>query len=221
MNILIVEDNQDTLSFLEQALREEDFSVDAVSDGQAGLSKALSSDYDAIILDNVLPGKTGPEICREMRKRGKGTRILMLSVNGDPETKAEAIGFGADDYLSKPFSIGELLARLRALLRRPEKLKEEIIKAGTLALDTINRSVSRNGLKIPLTAREFDLLEYFLRNRGKALSKMDILEHVWDMNADPFTNTVEMHVCSLRKKLGKNCPDAAILTVHGIGYKMA
>jgi DNA-binding response OmpR family regulator len=220
MNILIVEDNEETLSFLKQTLKEEGFVTDTAKDGQLGLEKALHNDYDILILDNILPHRTGPEICEEVRKKGKNVRILMLSVNSEPDIKAKALNLGADDYLSKPFSVNELMARLRALLRRPEETKKEIIKTSSLSMNLKNHTVRRAGKEIYFTPREFALLEYFMRNRGRIISRVEILEHVWDMNANLFTNTVEMHILNIRKKLGghgKNCP---IHTVAGAGYKM-
>ena len=220
MNILVVEDNKETLSFLKETLKEEGFVVDSAEDGQYGLEKALRNDYDILLLDNMLPRKTGPEICAEMRKNGKNTRILMLSVNNEPDIKVKALNLGADDYLSKPFSMSELLARLRALLRRPEKIKKDIMKADTVSMDLKNKTVRRSGKEINLTPREFALLEYFMRNRGKVISRMEILEHVWDMNADLFTNTVETHISNIRKKLGGRDRNHIICTVAGAGYKM-
>jgi len=220
MNILIIEDNKETLSFLSHALAEDGFVVDTAEDGQAGLKKSLNNDYDLIILDNILPGKTGKEICAEIRKAGKNTRILMLSVNGDTRVRADILNTGADDFLDKPFSFSELLARIQALLRRPKERKNEILKIRELSLDTINRTVKISGKEVNLTPKEFVLLEYLMRNQNKVISRVQILEHVWDMNADLFTNTVETHILNIRKKIGNWKMSAIIHTVRGAGYKI-
>lgn len=220
MNILIVEDNKDILDFLKTSLTEEGFVVDTMEDGELGLERAKSGAHDLIILDNVLPKKNGQEICAELRKCGFNIPIIMLSVNADIDTKVELLNCGADDYVAKPFSFSELLARVRALLRRPEIIKSQILKIGDLAVDTINHTVKKGNKEIALTRKEFSLLEYFTRNQGKVLSRAEILEHVWDMNADPFTNTIETHIFNLRKKLGRNNGKELIHTISGIGYKI-
>lgn len=220
MNILIIEDNTDTLLFLKQALHEEGFVVDTAKDGNIGLKKALGNDYDFIILDNTLPGKNGKDICQEIRKNGKVLPILMLSVNEDTNTKTDVLNIGADDYLSKPFSYKELLARIRAILRRPREIKKEILQTGKLILDSKNHTVTYIGKDINLTPKEFSLLEYLMRNKGKVLSRIQILEHVWDMNADLFTNTVETHILNIRKKIKNKENRPVILTVSGAGYKI-
>ncbi len=221
MKILLVEDNEETRFFLEDALKEEGFSVDIASDGTEGMKKALAGTYDALVLDNVMPGKTGLEICAETRKRGKKFRIMLLSVNGDADTKIRGMEAGADDYMEKPFSFAEFLARLRALLRRPEPLREEIMETEGLSLNARNRTVFFRKKEISCSPKEFELLRYLLENRGKTVSRMEILEHVWDMNADPFTNTVEMHVSNLRKKLKSRGAGNIISTVARAGYKIS
>lgn len=220
MNVLIVDDNKDTLLFLKQALCEEGFVTDTAEDGDTALKKADSGDYDLIILDDILPKKTGKEVCIELRKKKKDTRILMLSVGEGAEVKADALNSGADDYLGKPFSLKELLARLQALMRRPEKMTDSL-SIENLSLDSNNCVVKYFGKEIKLTPKEFSLLEYMMHNSGKTISRIQILEHVWDMNADLFTNTVEMHISNIRKKLSKKGKKPIIETISGKGYKIS
>ena len=220
MNILIVEDNSDTLSFLINSFKKEGFVVDFAKEGNLGCKKALSNDYDLIILDNSLPNKTGREICETVRKKGRDSRILMLSVDNLVETKAGILNLGADDYLSKPFSYKELLARTRALLRRPKEQIKEKLKYGKLVLDSKEHTITYSNKKIKMTPKEFSLLEYLMRNKGITISRTEILEHIWDMNADLFTNTVETHIMNIRKKLGLRGKKSIIHTIIGAGYKI-
>ncbi len=225
MKILAVDDNRETLSFLEGALAEEGFTVRAASDGETGLRLALMEDYDALILDNVLPGKTGLEICAEVRRQGKNSKIILLSVNDEVCTKTRAIEFGADDYLEKPFSFSELLARLRARLRHPSGPKDgprdRILEAQGFSLDARDRTAFFRKKEARLSPKEFDLLWYLLENRGQTATRMEILEHVWDMNADPLTNTVEMHISNLRKKLRSLGANSLLRTIPRAGYKIS
>ncbi|MCF7834260.1 MAG: response regulator transcription factor [Candidatus Pacebacteria bacterium] len=221
MNVLIIEDNRDTLIFLKQALKENGFVTDTAEDGAIGLKKALSNDYDIIILDNTLPKISGKEICQEIRRHGKNTKIIMLSVNNEPDTKADILNIGADDYLSKPFSFNELSARLKALLRRTNENKTETLCVQDLILDTVNKTVQRKSEEIFLSPKEFALLEYLMRNKGKILSRIQILEHVWDMNADLFTNTVETHIANIRRKIKDKDKPPIIKTMVKAGYKIS
>lgn len=221
MNLLIVEDDKETLACLKPSLKAEGFVVDAAEDGETGLYKTKINDYDLIILDIGLPRKNGRQVCSEIRSAGKHMPILILSVKSEIDTKAELLDAGADDYITKPFAFKELMARISALLRRPNKIEHTKLQIGDLAVDIEGRVVARGNKKLHLTAKEFSLLEYLLRNRGKVLSRQEILEHVWDMNADPFTNTIETHMVNLRKKIeGKN-GKKVIHTVPGVGYKIA
>lgn len=218
MNLLIVENDKETLNFLKPSLKAEGFVVDIAEDGEAGAYKAQTNDYDLIILDIGLPRKDGRQVCSEIRSAGKSMPILVLSIKGEIETKVDLLSLGADDYITKPYSYAELSARVKALIRRPQKVEDEIFRVGDIELNLPKRSVYRAGKKVHLAPKEFFLLEFLLRNRGRVLTRQTILEHVWDMNADLFTNTVETHVTILRRKLkGRNKGDF-IRTVSGTGY---
>ena len=220
MRLLIVEDEKEIQNILKKGLKAECFAVDTADDGKEGLELALINEYDIIILDNVLPFKQGIDVCKELRTAGKTTPIIMLSVKSETTTKVELLNAGADDYLTKPFSLEELLARIRALLRRPKDIKGDVLKTDNLVLDTKRHSVKRGKEDIYLTRKEFMLLEYLLRNKNIVLSRGMILEHVWDMNADPFSNTIESHILSLRKKIDFKNMDKLIQTISGRGYKI-
>ncbi len=221
MKILIIEDEIRLSDVLKKNLETEYFIVDVANDGETGAKIALEHDYDLIILDQMLPKKTGIEICKELREAGKKTPIIILSVKSETTTKVELLNAGADDYLIKPFSFEELVARIRALMRRPQEIKEEIYKADDLILDTKRQTVKRDGKDIYLTRKEFMLLEYLLRNKDVVLSRAMIMEHVWDMYADPFSNTIESHILSLRKKIDLPNKQKLIQTVPGRGYKLS
>ena len=222
MRILVVEDDKHIRDFLKTSLSEEAFAVDTAEDGEKGSRLARTNDYDLIVLDNRLPKKNGLEVCKEIRADGKAVPILMLSVMSGSEKKVELLNAGADDYLSKPFKLEELLARIRALLRRPAQIENEILQVDGIVLDTKQQVVTREGKEIHLTRKEFALLHYLMKNKGTVLSRGMILEHVWDMNADPFSNTIESHINSLRHKLslGDEPSTGFIHTVSGRGYKI-
>lgn len=219
MRILVVEDDLQIQKFLKSSLESECFAVDASSDGKEGLKLGLVNDYDFAILDNQLPNISGLEICRELRAAQKMLPILILSVTSDTTTKVNALDVGADDYLTKPFSLRELLARVHALLRRPHQITSTVYEAYDITLDTKSHRVTKENKEIPLTRKEFMLLEYLMRCRGTVVSRGMLIEHVWDMNADPFSNTIESHILSLRKKLDLNKNKNVIKTVSGYGYK--
>lgn len=220
MRILVVEDEKKVADFLKIGLEAECFVVDLSEDGEKGLYLARTNDYDLIILDNVLPNKTGKEICEEVRKDGKTTPIIMLSIKSESATKVDLLNAGADDYLSKPFSFEELLARIRALLRRPKKIESEIFKIDDLSVDVKKHLVRRGKKDIYLTKKEFLLLVYLLKNQGIVISRGMLIEHVWDMNADPFSNTIESHILNLRKKIDLKSKKKLIYTISGRGYKI-
>lgn len=221
MRILVIEDDQKINDFLRISLESEYYAVDAAHDGETGYYLASTNDYDVIILDSMLPGKTGLEICRDLRAQDVKTPIIGLSVKSETANKVGFLNAGADDYVTKPFSFEELIARLHALLRRPLTLESDKIEVGDISLDSKSHTVKKNGVEIYLTRKEFLLLEYLMRNRGTVLSRGMILEHVWDMNADPFSNTIETHIMTLRRKVDSPKKARLIQTVPGIGYKMS
>lgn len=220
MNLLLIEDDKEIVSSLTPQLKKCGFVVDVAFDGEEGLGKAEKNNYDMVIMDKGLPKKDGMEVCSSIRTAGKHTPILILSVKSEIDTKADLLNAGADDYMTKPFAFKELMARVNALLRRPKKVEHTILRIGDLAVNIEGRTVARGDKKLHLTTKEFALLEYFLRNSGKALSRQEILEHVWDINADPFTNTIETHILMLRNKIESKKGERIIQTVPGVGYKI-
>lgn len=221
MRVLLIEDEKDIASFIMNGLKAERFAVDWAESGEKGLLWAKVNSYDLGIFDIKLPGQqNGLQVCRVLRERGTTFPIIMLSVTGDVATKIEALNLGADDYLPKPFSLAELLARVHALMRREKKLTGPKLIVGDLEMDTRAHTVIRGGKEIPLNRKEFALLEYLMRNPGTTLTRSMILEHVWDMNADPFTNTVDVHIRFLREKIDEGRRKKLLKTVHGYGYKI-
>ena len=220
MRILIIEDEEEIASFIKKGLCSENFAVDWSGTGEKGMELAKTNDYDLVILDIKLPGKDGITVLKELREAKKTFPVIMLSVKSDTPTKIEALNIGADDYLTKPFSFEELLARIRALLRREKRITGPKLKIAELELDALSHTVVRAGKSIKLNKKEFALLEYFMRNPGITLTRNMILEHVWDMSADPFTNTVDVHVRFLREKIDEGHAKKLLHTVHGYGYKM-
>ena len=219
MNILIIEDEQNMVLSLSLSLGAAGFKIDSSSDGREGLDMARSNKYDLILLDCNLPGLSGFEIVKRLRSEKCFTPIIILTVLGELNDKLELFNLGIDDYLTKPFSFSELLARIKALLRRPRSLQGEILKVGDLELDADKFLVTKKGLRIPMSSREFSLLEYLMINQGKFLSRQNILDNVWDENADPFSNTVEVHIMNIRKKLENN-NSHYIFTASNRGYKI-
>ncbi len=221
MRILIVEDEEKIAEFLKASLEGECFAVDIATDGEAGSYLGRTNPYDAIILDNALPKKLGIDVCRELRAKGVTTPIIILSVHSESYTKVQLLDAGADDYLIKPFSFGELMARLRALMRRSPVMTKNVLEFGDISLDLRSHIVTKNSEQIRLTRREFMLLEYFMRNPGIMLSRTMIMEHVWNMSIDPFSHTIETHVVSLRRKLGDQKRGGQIIrTMPNRGYIM-
>ena len=218
MKILIIEDEKEISDFLKKSLEAEFFTIDVANDGEKGLSLSNMNDYDLIILDYILPKKDGKEICLEIRKN-KNVPIIMLSVKSDTLTKIDILDLGADDYITKPFSFNELRSRIKAILRRPRKMQNPILQIKNLSLDT-NRHLLKNGPEeIKLTKKEFMLLELLMRKKNEIVSRGTIMEHVWDIHADPFSNTIETHIRSLRRKIENN-GEKLIYTISGSGYKI-
>jgi len=220
MRILVIEDDKEILKFLKRGLESECFAVDIAEDGEKGSFMARTNDYDVIILDFMLPKKDGLEVCRDIRDHGKDTPILVLSVVMDTKTKVDILNAGADDYITKPYSFEELTARVNALLRRPKQIEKNILRINNLTLDKNQHLVKRGSHEIRLTRKEFMLLEYLMKNPSIVLSREMIMEHVWDINADPFSNTVETHILSLRKKINLKSQRNLICTIRGRGYKI-
>lgn len=221
MRVLIIEDEHKIARALKKALEQETHAVDVAYDGDEGYAMATTEPYDIAIVDRMLPGSyDGLGIVKAMREAKVHTPVLFLSALGSIAERTAGLDAGADDYLVKPFALEELLARVRALLRRPTEQQSAILEAGDLALDTITYSVSRAGIPIQLTSKEFALLEYMLRNPGRPLSKEVIISHVWDYDADILPNTVEVYIKYLRNKIDAPFKKPLIHTVRGFGYKL-
>jgi DNA-binding response OmpR family regulator len=220
MRILVIEDEKHIQNILKAGLESEYFVVDLADNGHDGSYHARTNDYDLVILDNILPKKDGLTVCREIRRAEKTVPILVLSVKSETNTRVDMLDAGADDYLMKPFAMSELLARIRALLRRPNKIENEILVVDNLELDSRKNTVKRGDEEIYLTKKEFILLEYLMKNKGETLSRAMIMEHVWDMNVDPFSNTIESHILSLRRKIDRDRSKKLIRTVPRTGYKI-
>jgi len=222
MNILLVEDEHKIANAIKQGFRQEKYVAEICYDGEEGLAAATAGEYDVIILDRMLPGMDGLEICKAIRAKGIQTPILMLTAKGQIRDKVSGLNSGADDYLVKPFAFEELLARVRALLRRPQDNVGNILRVEDLSLDTITYEVKRGDAQITLSQTEFALLEYLMRNYGRVLSKDNIITHVWDFDADVLPNTVEAYIGYLRNKIDKPFSKnvALIQTIRGFGYKL-
>ncbi len=218
MRILLVEDDKKIAGFITKGLQEENYAVDIFHNGEDGLYWALVNEYDLIILDIMLPQMNGLEICREIRRNQKNTPIIILTAKGSIEDKVKGLRIGADDYLSKPFSFDELLARIQALLRRSQEYQSQILTAADLELDVGSRRVSRSGKEIILSGREYGLLEFLMRNKNKVVTETQIIEHVWDMNSELFTNVVNVYIHHLRKKIDEESSQKLIYTLRGRGY---
>jgi two-component system copper resistance phosphate regulon response regulator CusR len=201
-----------------KGLREHSYAVDVAGDGNAALYQASINDYDLILLDVLLPGPDGFEVCRELRARGDATPVLMLTARATIDDRITGLDAGADDYLTKPFAFRELLARVRALLRREPQLHHDLVQIEDLLLDAASHRVSRAAVEIELTAKEYALLEYLARRAGQLVSRAEIAAHVWDESFDPFSNTIEVYVNRLRKKIDEQHPVKLIHTRRGEGY---
>jgi heavy metal response regulator len=218
MRILLVEDEKKVASFIKKGLEEEYYTVDVAYDGKEGSKLALSEEYDLIILDLMLPYKDGITILKEIRDAKISVPILILTAKGSIQDKVTGLDSGADDYLSKPFSFDELLARIRALLRRYSSEKSNILKANDLVMDINSRKVFRKDKEIQLTSKEFSILEYLLKNKNRIVTRAKLIEHVYEYNFDPETNLIDVYINRLRNKIDKNFDKPLIHTIRGSGY---
>ena len=222
MRVLVIEDEHKIARALKRALEQESYAVDISYDGDDGHAMATTEPYDVAIIDRMLPGEyDGIAIVKAMRENNIHTPVLFLTALGRTEDKTAGLDVGADDYLVKPFAIEELLARVRALLRRPSQQLDTVLEAGDLLMDPTHFTVTRAGKEIQLTTKEFGLLEYLLRNKGRILTKDSIIAHVWDHDADILPNTVEVYIKYLRNKIDKPFKSDLIKTVRGFGYRLS
>ena len=221
MRVLLVEDEPGAARVLAKGLREQAYAVDVAADGDAALFQVGTTDYDALILDVMLPIRDGLAVCRAIRRAGNAVPILMVTARDAIEARIEGLDAGADDYLVKPFDFGELLARLRALIRRGRQpLLPERVTIGALTLDTRSRRASIDSREVLLTAKEYALLEYLARRAGDVVSRVDIAEHVWDEHYDPLSNVVDVYIQRLRRKIDARRADSFIRTRRGEGYQL-
>lgn len=220
MRVLIVEDNEKLARNLKEILELDSYAVDNEFDGESGERKALLGYYDLIILDIMLPKKDGIEVCKSLRANDINSPIMLLTSKGEADDKVAGLDSGADDYIVKPFDIKELLARVRALLRRPREKVDEILSVQDIRIDCSARKVTKKNKEIKLTLKEYTVLEYLVRNQNVVLSRKDILDHCWDFAYDPYSNIVDAYIKQLRKKLNDN-DEKYIKAVRGVGYKFA
>jgi two-component system OmpR family response regulator len=220
MRVLVVEDDVKMAALLRRGLLEEGLAPDVARTGDDALWMARATDYDAIVLDVMLPGTDGFEVCRRLRESGRWAPVLMLTARDAVEDRVTGLDAGADDYLTKPFSFAELLARLRALARRPPLERPAVLKVGGLRLDPATRQVWRGDVEIALSAKEFSLLETFMRRAGEVLSRYQLLEHCWDYGYDNRSNVVDVYVRYLREKIDRPFGRASLETVRGAGYRL-
>jgi len=219
MRVLVVEDDKKIASFLVKGLKQSGYAVDHCTDGEEGLAYAMSTPYDAAVVDIMLPKLDGLSLIRLLREKGVRTPVIILSAKASVDDRVRGLQVGGDDYLTKPFAFSELLARIQALIRRSTNAAEPSrLTVGDLTLDLLTRKVQRGGQTIELQAREFSLLEYLMRNAGRVVTKTMILEHIWDYSFDPQTNVVDVLVHRLRNKVDKDFPKKRIQTIRGVGY---
>jgi DNA-binding response OmpR family regulator len=219
MRILVVEDDRKVAAFIQSGLSEEGYAVDVVHDGAEAGDQARSIDYDAVVLDLMLPGRSGFQVLRDVRARKAELPVLILTAKDSLDDRVAGLDSGADDYMAKPFALAELSARLRALLRRGRP-RETRLRVGDLEIDTVRRVVTRAGRRIDLKPKEYSLLEFLMRNSDRPVTRSLIIEHVWDIHFDSVSNVVEVHVNSLRNKIDRGFPQPLIHTVRGVGYML-
>jgi two-component system OmpR family response regulator len=220
LRLLVVDDDAKLARAVGRGLRDEGYAVDVVGDGEAALMQAAVWEYDAIVLDVMLPLRDGLEVCRVLRERGCRAPVLMLTARGQVSDRIEGLDVGADDYLAKPFDFGELLARLRALLRRAPSDRAPRLEVGDLSIDPATHAVERQGHSVALTAREFAVLEFLARRPGQIVSRTELLDHVWDQNFLGSTNIVDQYIGALRRKLEQPFDGPLIRTVRGVGFAL-
>jgi DNA-binding response OmpR family regulator len=218
MRVLVVEDERKTASFVRKALQSEGFAVDLCANGEDALATATTVVFDALVLDIMLPGRDGLSVLRQLRAAGNAIPVLLLSARGEVDERVQGLNLGADDYLPKPFALAELVARVRALVRRGGETKPPVLRVADLALDTVTRQARRGERLFDLTAREFRLLEFLMRSPSRICSRLAIIEKVWDYDFDPGTNLVDVYVMRLREKIDADFPAKLLHTVRGIGY---
>jgi two-component system, OmpR family, response regulator len=222
MRILVVEDEHKIANSVKKALEHENYAVDVAYDGNEGMDLATTETYDAIVLDWMLPYHDGVEICKALRKQNIHTPVLMLTARGQLEDKIEGLDTGADDYMVKPFALSELFARIRALLRRPPNMTDNTLQIADLSLNTNTFEVKRNNVNIRLSSKEFALLEYLMRHPNTIITKDQIIQHVWDYNADVLPNSVEVYIKHLRDKIDSPFKTSPLIhTIRGFGYKLS
>jgi two-component system copper resistance phosphate regulon response regulator CusR len=221
MRILLVEDDPRIARFVAKGLREHAFAVDLAGNGDEALYKSSINDYDAIVLDVMMPGRDGFSVCRELRATGSVVPVIMLTARDTVQDRITGLDIGADDYLTKPFAVTELLARLRALMRRGHVVRPGTIQIADLLLDTHAQRASRAERELELTSKEYALLEYLAREHGRVVSRAEIAEHVWDENFDPLTNLIDVHINRLRRKVDSGFSTRLIHTRRGAGYMLA
>jgi heavy metal response regulator len=221
MRVLVVEDEERIAEFVRNGLTEHGYAVDVARDGGEALDWADIADFDVIVLDVMLPVRDGVDVCKALRARGLRTPILMLTARDAVEDRVRGLDSGADDYLVKPFAFAELVARLRALTRREPQLLSTVLRLGDLVLDSATREVTRGGRPLDLTAKEYALLEYLMRNPNQVLTRTMIAEHVWNYDFDNATNVIDVHIRNLRRKLDDPFPAKLIQTVRGAGYRIS
>lgn len=221
MRILIIEDQQKLATYTKKGLENEGYVADCVYDGEAGLQRAIFGEYDAIILDVMLPKKDGIAVCQELREREVMTPIVMVTAKSDVDDRIAGLDSGADDYLIKPYAFEELVARIRVLLRRPQVVASDVIKLKKMQIDVQGRTVHVDGHEIVLTLKEFCVLEYLARSTGQVITREQILDHCWGYDYDGFSNIVDVYIKRLRNKIKKHIDEEVIETLRGVGYTIA